>query len=226
MYTDTHIIHDGPYPKPLAILLKIRKLVSPLGRRKWNKQIREKLQGVEFSILCNNCLGGHFYHDAGRKFTTPTINLAFDGPDFIRFLENPKHYLSCTPEFLPVKAFPLAMFDDVEVNFVHYHSDEEALDIWNRRKDRILWDNLFIIATDHDGMYLPEMMERFDKLPYKNKIMFTAKEYPQYPWAIQVKQFKHRNNVRIMTAFANMRGKRYYETAFDIAGWIRDCSKK
>lgn len=69
------------------------------------------------------------------------------------------------------------------------------------------------------------MLERFDALPYTNKIMFTARDYPQYPWAIQVSQFKKRNNVRIMTAFANMRGQRYYETCFDIADWIRTNSK-
>jgi len=226
MHTDKHIIHDGPYPLPLKLWLKLRKTLSPIGRKKWNKEIREKLEGIEFSILCNNCLGGHFYHDAGRKFTTPTINLAMDGPDFIRFLENPQHYLSKDPVFIDAgKAFPVGLIDDVEICFVHYHSEKEALEIWNRRKERINWDNLFIVSTDHDGMYLPEMLERFDKLPYKNKVMFTAKDYPQYPWAVQVKQFKHRNNVRIMTAFANMRGERYYETCFDLAGWIRDCTK-
>ena len=120
----------------------------------------------------------------------------------------------------------MGLIDDVEVCFVHYGTEEEATRAWDRRKERIVWDNLFIVATDHDGMYLPEMLERFDALPYKNKVMFTAKHYPQYPWAVQVKQFKHRNNVRIMPAFANMRGQRYYETCFDIAGWIRSRSQQ
>ena len=224
MHTDTHIIHDGPYPLLLAILLKIRKVVAPLSRPKLNKAIQKKLDGIPFSIFSNNCLGGIFYHDAGRPFTSPTINLSFDGPDFIRFLENPQHYLSKDPQFISIeKPFPVAIIDDVEINFVHYHTVEEALDAWNRRKERIDWDNLYIIATDHDGLYLPEMLERFDSLPYKNKIMFTARKYPQYSWAIHVPQFKHRNNVRIMTAFGNMFGKRYYETCFDIAGWIQSC---
>ncbi len=226
MHTDTHIIHDAPYPLPLAVLLKIRKTFSPLNRSKWDKTIREKLDGIEFSIFSNNCLAGYFYHDAGREFTSPTINLSFDGPDFIRFLENPQHYLSMDPVFIDTgKTFPVGLIDDIEINFVHYKTEQDALDAWNRRKERIVWDNIFIVATDHDGLYLPEMLERFDALPYKNKIMFTAQNYPQYPWAIQVSQFKKRNNVRIMSAFANMRGQRYYETCFDIAGWIQSCSK-
>lgn len=225
MHTDTHIIHDGPYPTPLAMLLKLRKSVAPLNRSKLNQDIQEKLNGIPFTIFSNNCLGGTFYHDAGREFTSPTINLSFDGPDFIKFLTNPHHYLSIEPQFIQIgKPFPVALLDDIEVNFVHYHTEEEAVSSWNRRKARIVWDNVFIVSTDHDGLYLPESLERFDALPYKNKIMFTAKNYPQYPWAIQVPQFKHRNNVRIMTAFANMRGQRYYETCFDIADWIRSCS--
>ena len=51
--------------------------------------------------------------------------------------------------------------------------------------------------------------------------MFVSDEYPQYPWAITVPQFKGRHQVRIMTAFANFRGQRYYETCFDLAEWIR-----
>ena len=226
MHTDTHIVRDAPYPLPLAVLLKLRKLVSPLNRSNLNKEIQKKLNGIEFSIFSNNCLAGSFYHDSGRKFTTPTINLSFDGPDFIRFLEKPQHYLCIDPKFIQTdKPFPVGLIDDIEINFVHYKTEQDALDAWNRRKTRIVWENLFIVATDHDGLYLPEMLERFDALPYTNKIMFTARNYPQYPWAIQVPQFKKRNNVRIMTAFANIRGQRYYETCFDIADWIRTCSK-
>lgn len=73
-------------------------------------------------------------------------------------------------------------------------------------------------------MYHDACMERFDRLPYKNKIMFVSKDYPQYDWAVQIKQFKNRFQCRVTTAFADMKGHRYYETAFDIAEWIRDCS--
>lgn len=56
--------------------------------------------------------------------------------------------------------------------------------------------------------------------------MFTAKKYPQYDWAIQVKQFRKRNTVHIMTDFANFKGQRYYETAFDITKWIKNNYQK
>lgn len=223
MSAEPQIVHDGPYPLPLKILYKIRKLFAPLSRPKRDRKMKETLKDVEFTVFCNNCLGGVFCHDAGQPFRSPTVNLSFDGFDFIRFLERPEYYLSRDIEFYvdENRKFPMGRIEDVKIYFVHYKTPEEARNAWMRRKDRIVWDNIFVISTDHDGMYLPELMERFDKLPYQNKVMFTAKSYPQYPWAVQVRQFKHRRNVRIMSSFANFRGQRYYETCFDLAEWIK-----
>ena len=133
----------------------------------------------------------------------------------------------------PGRNFPIAKIDDIEVNFVHYKTQEECIEKWKERKERIAWDNIFIIATNHDGMCHDDCMERFDKLPYKNKIMFVSKEYPQYDWAILIKQFKNRFQCRVTTAFADMKGHRYYETALpaayiiflDSSLWYTSCLK-
>ena len=225
MSTEPQILHDPPYPLPVRVVNKLKKYVAPLSRPKRDRKMQEILKGVEFTVFSNNCLGGFFCHDAGQPFRSPTVNLSLDGFDFIRFLERPEYYLSKDIEFYQDSRwkFPMGKIEDVKIYFVHYKTPEEARDAWMRRKERIVWDNIFVIATDHDGMYLPELLERFDKLPY-NKVMFTAKSYPQYPWAVQVRQFKRRRNVRIMTDFANLRGQRYYETCFDLAQWVKDNS--
>lgn len=228
MLSDSTIIRDGANSLPRRILLRLRGKASLLYRDKMNANIREKLMDTpEFTIFSNNCLGGVFYHDAGRRFTSPLINTAMDGSDFLKFVENPKYYLAHNMEFFSWQGrdFPIAKIDDIEVNFVHYKTPEECVEVWERRSERIVWDNIFIIATDHDGMYKAECMELFDKLPYK-KIMFTANTYPQYSWAVPIKQFKGRNNCRVTTSFADMKGHRYYETAFDIADWIRNNSER
>ena len=207
----------------------IRGRAAHKYRDKLNHEMRRKLEGVgPFTIFSNNCLGGIIYHDAGLQFTSPLINTAMDGEDFLQFLSNPKHYLSCEMEFFswPGRNFPIARIDDVEVNFVHYVSSEESKQKWKIRAERIAWDNIFIIATDNDGMCHEECLKKFDELPYKNKIMFVSKDYPQYDWAIQIKTFKHHFQCRGATGFADMKGHRYYETAFDIAEWIRRCSEE
>lgn len=223
MLSDTSIRRDGPYPLPRRILLALRKKVSGKYRPRLNSEIREKLDGIEFSMFGNNCLAGVFYHDAGRQFTSPTVNIAMDGEDYMRFLERPQHYFDHPMEFItwPGYSFPIAHIDDIEVKFVHFKTPEEAELKWRERSKRVVWDNLYIVATNHDGANTDSFMERFDKLPYKNKVMFVSKEYPQYDWAVLVPQFKGRYQVRVMTAFANFKGQRYYETCFDLAGWIR-----
>lgn len=227
MLSNKTIYRDDLPPLPRRVLQKIRKQVAPFGRKKINKSIKNILINVEFTIICNNCLGGTFYHDAGRQFTSPTINLALDGEDFIMFLENLTYYLNKDFQFIHTNEvdYPVAKLDDIEVRFVHYRTEKECIDSWNRRKQRILWDKLFIVATDHDGMKNEMLLERFDNLPYQNKIMFTSEEYPKYEWAICVPQFRGRPQVRIMTEFADFKGTRYYETCFDLAKWIIDNSK-
>lgn len=227
MLGDKSIRRDGLYPFPLRVLLAMRKKIAPVFRADLNAQIKDKLSGVSYSIFGNNCLAGVFYHDAGTRLTSPTINTAMDAENFIRFCENPKHYFDSPMTFIAYEGhnYPIALIDDIEVRFVHYQTVQEAEKKWRERAQRIVWENIFVVATNQDGFNTPEMMARFDNLPYENKIMFVSEEYPEYPWAILVPQFKNRFQVRIMTAFANFRGQRYYETCFDLAQWIRECSE-
>lgn len=222
MLNDTTIVRNKNRSIPMRVWMKVRKYISKKNREKMNAILHEKLKDIDFTIFSNNCLGGIFYHDAGLRFTSPTINMAFDGEDFIKFCENPNDFINKEFEFFKFEGhdYPLALVNGIEMRFVHYHTEQECIEKWHERFDRIVWDNIFIIATDVDGMYQKKWMERFDKLPYKNKIMFTAKKYPEYDWAVQIPAFKRKNNVHISTNFANIKGQRYYETCFDIADWI------
>lgn len=46
------------------------------------------------SIISQQCIGGGIYHDMGMQFLSPTINLYFEAKDFIKFVENLKHYMN------------------------------------------------------------------------------------------------------------------------------------
>lgn len=228
MLSDKTIKRDKKYSIFRRVVLAIRKHSSKKYRKILNDEIREKIKSAgKFTIFSNNCIGGVFYHDAGLEFTSPLINTAMDGEDFLKFLENPKHYLNCELKFItwPGRNYPIARIDDIEVNFVHYKDEEECLKKWNERKQRIIWDNIFVIATNHDGMCHEKCLKKFNNIDYQNKIMFVSKDYPEYDWAILIPQFKNRFQCRITTAFADMKGHRYYEKAFDLAEWIKINSK-
>lgn len=226
MLSDKTIYRDNNGTIVRKCVQKLRKIIASNGRMKKNKEMQIILKDVEFSVFSNNCLGGVFCHDAGKRFNSPTVNMAFDGEEYIKFLENPHKYLKGNIVFVNTDqvVYPVANIEDIEVRFVHYKSQAECIEMWKRRSERIIWDKLFVIATDHDGLKKTDLLKRFDRLPYKNKIMFTSDENLEYEWAICVPKFKGLKTVRIMTEFADIKGSRYYEY-FDLMHWIADtCS--
>ena len=72
----------------------IKHLSELLGtRERRNRMLRNNLKVSEFTVFSNNCIGGVFTHDVGRRFNSPTVNLTLDGPSFIKFLQNPNQYI-------------------------------------------------------------------------------------------------------------------------------------
>lgn len=196
---------------------KFFKLLSKKNRKKINKSMQQRLKQKDVTIIASFCGGGTIYHDLDLKFLSPTINTAFDGPDFCRFCCDLKKNLN--EEIKEAKTskvnYPVGKIgNNIEIRFVHYDNFENAKIKWNQRRKRVNYDKILILATDRDGMYDEECLKSFDKLPYK-KIMFTSKKYP-YDWAIYCDYFKHSNNVGIMTGISGLKGNRYYEDYIDI----------
>ena len=71
---------------------------------------------------------------------------------------------------------PIGVLDDIEVVFLHYKSEQEALEKWNRRSKRINWNNIVFKFSEQNYCSMKEIVE-FDELPYDRKIMFTTKDY-------------------------------------------------
>ena len=91
--------------------------------------------------------GGVIYHDLVLQFLSPTINLFFSPNDFCKFCLNLKYYISLQiKEKESPKPYPVGMVGDIELNFMHYESFEEARQCWEKRKARINYDNLVVIG--------------------------------------------------------------------------------
>lgn len=194
------------------IKAKLFKVIAKKNRVKLNNKYKEEVQKKDFTIIASFCGAGTLYHDNGMKFLSPTINLAFDGPDFCSFCENLQFYLK--QELVEYKTdkvpYPVGKLgNDVEVRFVHYKSFEDAKKKWEKRTRRINYKKILIMCTDRDGMNLPECIERFDKLAYP-KIMFSAKNYHK-DWDVYCPCFKDDECVGIMTGTADLQGRRFYE---------------
>ena len=150
-----------------------KRVLDNRSRRFYNNNV---------TLLCNNCIGGIILHDLKQKFNTPTINLYFHAPDYIAFLERLEFYLNAEITFSNIskydaelRPYPVGKIDDIEMHFVHYHNAKEAKEKWEARVKRVNFENIFIIGSDRDHC-TPEIINRFLKLPYKNKIFFSSKK--------------------------------------------------
>ena len=191
-------------------------LLQRIEWRLYKELKRRRLKNDTPTIIASNCNGEFIYYDLRLPFLTPTINLSFDMNDFVKMLERLPWYMEQTIQPFNDKRFqyPTGLLGDVEIRFNHYKTFEEAVNKWEERKKRINWDNLFILAIDGDCCSY-ESMIRFDKLPYKNKVIFTHKPYPEIQSAYYIKGFEDQDGVGVLLGFKKQFLIRRYLDDFD-----------
>lgn len=191
-----------------------------------NRMCRLKLKNKNFSIIASNCNGGVILSDLGIKFNTPTINLFFYPEDFLKFLSDIKGNLQY--ELVEEKNnnfnYPIGNLNGIKIHFMHYTSFIEAKNKWNERKQRINYDNLFIMFTDRDGCTY-EQIERFDRLPYKNKVIFTHKQYSEIKSSYYIEGYEKEDSVGILSQYIGNSCKRYLHK-FNFVKWLNEGIKK
>lgn len=195
-----------------------------LQRVEWKiyKEIKRfRLKNRRPTIISSNCNGEFWYYDLKLPFLSPTINLSFDMNDYIKMLENLHWYMeqSIEPYEDDRFEFPTGKLADIEIRFNHYKTFEEAVNKWEERKKRINWDNLFIIGIDGDNCTY-ETIQRFDNLPYKNKVIFTHIPYPQFKSAYYIAGFENKDGVGVLLYFKKQILIRRYLDDFDYVSFL------
>lgn len=198
---------------------KIMRLILILKKR---KNIRNK----DLSIISSNCIGGVLYKELGLKFNSPTINLYFYPKDYIRFLSNLKYYLQLDLVFIKEKniSFPIAMLGDIKIYFMHYQTEDEAKLKWKQRCKRVNFNNLYIIMVEKDEC-TEEEIAMFDKLPYKNKVIFTHKKFDKYKSSFYITGYEEKKEIGNLMEFRNLVGEKYYDE-FDFVKWFNGSGKE
>lgn len=163
-----------------------------------------ELKNPEFSIICNNCLGGFIYQYYNIEYRTPTLGLFIPAAYYVKFLKNIRGYLSKKLEFIKpeqsmgyesfkehasMMTFPIARLGDIEVFFMHYKDEEEAASKWYRRINKIRWDDLIVIMAENESFNY-DVLKKFDALPFNNKVCFTKDEYPDVESACCISEMK------------------------------------
>ena len=183
----------------------LSKILTPQLKRKIRKFFSFRYKGKvkkDFTIISNNCWGGVIYDILGKQYTSPTIGVLFTNEEYIKLLENLDFYLS-QEVFLDNNRQKrinkhqgdyYAYLSDVSFRFVHYSSGQDGLQKWKRRCLRIVRNNLIVrwSITEQEIKNF-DLIERFSKLPFDKKIMFTSNEEiaKKYNFAVFVKSKKH-----------------------------------
>lgn len=186
---------------------------------------RKKLKGIDFTIISNNCWGGHAYRWYNLPYNSPTIGLYFWADDYLRFVSNLKHYIEGNLEFIPPQEsrhykslkklnqlnVPIGKIDDVEIVFLHYKTQKEAKEKWERRCKRINWNHL-LVKNSYMNECTDDIMIEFDRLPYKVKLFFVGKAEPRIKNGVIYKSNELTNDVIEDTI--------YFNRFFDLTEWI------
>lgn len=196
------------------------KLNSYLREYFVNRPNRKKLTNFDPTVIASNCNGGFMLHDLHLRFNSPFVNLYLTPKDFIRYLKNIEFYRNQDLQFIQTdKHYPVGKLADIEIHFMHYHSEQEAKQKWQQRSARMNLDNLFILMTDRDGCTYQDLIE-FDHLPFKNKVVFTYQDYPEIKSAVKISgSFAQQKMVGDLFEYTGFNGKRYYDQ-FDYVAWL------
>jgi len=95
---------------------------------------------------------------------------------------------------------------------LHYSSEAEAAEKWNRRLKRINFNNLFFVFSPNEGEFKDSHMERFSKLPFKNKLIFST--IPREPKDITIVLQDYAG----LPALGNVGS--VYEKYLDVTAWL------
>lgn len=182
---------------------------------------RMKLKNTTPTIISSNCNGEYWYYDMKLKFLSPTINLSFDMNDYVKMLENLQWYMKQPIQPYEDRRFqfPTGMLGDIEIRFNHYKTFDEAIYKWEERKKRINWNNLFVLGVDGDNCTY-ETLRRFDRLPYKNKVIFTHIPYREIKSSYYISGFENSGGLEALLYFKNQFLVRRYLDDFDYISFL------
>lgn len=167
------------------VQVKFREEINPI----MGNFRRKKLLNPNFTIISNNCWAGHVYRYLGIPYSSPTIGLYFYAEDYVKLCGNLQYYMNQELKFISVKESryredierfqhhcPVGNLDDIEAVSLHYKDEDEAYEKWNRRKERIVWDNIFYKMSEQN-LCREIDLKRFDKLATDKKFVFVSKDY-------------------------------------------------
>lgn len=214
------------YSKLKSYYQLIKHKKNLYSEKQYRNKCRRRIVNKDFTIISNNCWGGGVYETLGLAYKTPTVGLFFFSDCYIKFLQDLKGNLKKEIRFINVSKYekgnqlrnssyyPIGMIgDEIEIHFLHYKSEDEAREKWDRRKSRVDFDNLFISFTDNEP-FTNEQLLTFDNLPFR-KVFFSAKKITGIKSLVWLKMFQYKSHIGDIYTYP-----KFYWKYFDVINWL------
>ena len=189
---------------------------------------RIRIGKCKFIFISNNCFGSELYISTKRNYNTPFVGLILYPDCYIEFLSNFEENLEKNVKFIKKSKYfknepiyPIGQIDnEIEIHFIHYNSENEALLKWNRRMDRLKKDlkndhPIFLKICDRDGCE-EKHLRNFHQLPFKNKISLGIKPFDNKNH-IAIPNLKDKNGIFLIDGLALFKKRYKY---LDFSSWI------
>ena len=194
-------------------------------RQRRNAKDKERLLDKAPTILCNDCLAGVILSDYNLPCNTPIINCGIKPVDYIRFLQNIEHYISCDlvekkcDSRCPIGEL-VSPLGNIEIEFTHYTSFKEAKMLWKRRCKRINLNKTYVILDVNKYNYTTEdYIEQFNRLPYRKIVITTEERFKDLDGCFYIDLGKKKDVAGLLLENKDILGHRYYNE-FDFISWL------
>ena len=137
------------------------------------------LKNKPFSLISRDCTGGVLLHEYGIRFNSPFINLYVRTNEFNTLCLNLECFMKSDlkhniKESEKMK-FPVGYLEYqnqfVNIYFNHHDTFDDAKKDWERRLNRIRFDNIFVLTTNFDRDYDDKMLRDFNKIKYPHILL-------------------------------------------------------
>lgn len=197
--------------------------------RRCKREVK-RLKNTRPTIFSNDCVGGVLMKNYGLPFNTPTVNCAINPGNFVRYLKYLEHYMGCElAEKESDLGFPVgelvSELGNIEIQFMHNSSFQEAKEAWKRRTNRIDLNNINVILDLNPYNIADDFIIReFLELPY-NKVILTTDKFRNTPVSHYIDMKRSKIRIPGITLrFKNILGFRYYDV-LDYIEWLNNNAK-
>jgi uncharacterized protein (DUF1919 family) len=187
--------------------------------------MRARVTNRDFTIISNDCFGGMAYEELDMRYDSPFVGLFVMPNDYMRLLSNlrwcqqPLQFKTeSRQERINIwranvlqKMYPIGVLgDDVEVHFLHYRSRDEAAAKWERRAQRIHWDNLLVKICWHEQECMESWLREFDAMPFARKLALVPRAMPDVRCAVALQGYSTDGTWQYWSSHLH----------FDVAQWL------